>query len=320
MGRMRYVLTCYVIYHTDLTTQVAHVASPWSFSLESWEDYRDPAVKGTTNVLEQALKYPQIKAVSVISSFAAIGDTCEPWYNFKGKVYTEADWNPYTAEQCEHITPELEGRKTLIWYCVSKKEAEKAAEAVGKRSETHYALSMMCPPGASLSLRDRVPAERGITAIYGPPIHIADGSNGALKDADVSTETLYEVLASGKDTKFRDIAFPAYAEVRTVAACTFNAIDKQISGRFLICDGYHDFVLMNRVAHKVRPDLSEKGVIPKGKPEGKTDIEDGSYRLDACKAKKELGLQREYFGLSLYRADQPSHLSRADGQRHLQAV
>lgn len=35
---------------------VAHCASPWHFNGKTWAEYRDPAVKGTTNILEQAAK------------------------------------------------------------------------------------------------------------------------------------------------------------------------------------------------------------------------------------------------------------------------
>jgi nucleoside-diphosphate-sugar epimerase len=35
---------------------IAHCASPWHFNGKKWAEYRDPAVKGTTNVLEQAAK------------------------------------------------------------------------------------------------------------------------------------------------------------------------------------------------------------------------------------------------------------------------
>ena len=35
---------------------VAHTASPWHFNGKTWADYKDAAVGGTTNVLEQAAK------------------------------------------------------------------------------------------------------------------------------------------------------------------------------------------------------------------------------------------------------------------------
>jgi nucleoside-diphosphate-sugar epimerase len=35
---------------------IAHCASPWHFNGKKWAEYRDPAVKGTTNILEQAAK------------------------------------------------------------------------------------------------------------------------------------------------------------------------------------------------------------------------------------------------------------------------
>jgi nucleoside-diphosphate-sugar epimerase len=47
--------------HTHPLVQIAHCASPWHFNGKSWAaDYRDPAVRGTTNILEQAAKVPSV--------------------------------------------------------------------------------------------------------------------------------------------------------------------------------------------------------------------------------------------------------------------
>jgi hypothetical protein len=42
-----------------------------------------------------------VKAVSLISSFAAIGDCMKPATEQDGKVYTEADWLPQSEQDCE---------------------------------------------------------------------------------------------------------------------------------------------------------------------------------------------------------------------------
>lgn len=77
---------------------VAHIASPFSFSEDKFEDYAYPAVHGTTNILEAAAKVPSVKHVVVTSSFASVGDFSKPATAQVGKVYTEADWNPVTWE------------------------------------------------------------------------------------------------------------------------------------------------------------------------------------------------------------------------------
>jgi nucleoside-diphosphate-sugar epimerase len=45
---------------------VAHCASPWHFNGKKWSEYRDPAVKGTTNVLEQAAKVDSESGVPLV--------------------------------------------------------------------------------------------------------------------------------------------------------------------------------------------------------------------------------------------------------------
>jgi nucleoside-diphosphate-sugar epimerase len=47
---------------------IAHCASPWHFNGKKWAEYRDPAVKGTTNVLEQAAKVDSELDASVAAS------------------------------------------------------------------------------------------------------------------------------------------------------------------------------------------------------------------------------------------------------------
>ena len=90
--------------HLDGVDAIAHAASPWHFNGESWASYRDPAVKGTVNVLEQASKVDSVKAVSIVSSFAAIGDFSKPASEQVGKVFNENDWLPVTAEDCEKLS------------------------------------------------------------------------------------------------------------------------------------------------------------------------------------------------------------------------
>lgn len=108
---------------------IAHCASPWHFNGKKWAEYRDPAVKGTTNVLEQAAKvdsessglriFPGIvangsgvKNCAIISSFAAVGDCMKPYSEQKGRVYTEDDWLPQTEKDCE----DAEKSEKYVYY------------------------------------------------------------------------------------------------------------------------------------------------------------------------------------------------------------
>lgn len=70
-------------------TYVQHVASPYVLDVtDPQRDLVDPAVQGTTAMLEACLATPGIRRVVLTSSMAAIMD--EP---IEGHVYSEADWN-----------------------------------------------------------------------------------------------------------------------------------------------------------------------------------------------------------------------------------
>ena len=46
---------------------IAHCASPCHFNGKTWAEYRDPAVKGTANILEQAAKVESASSAPVHS-------------------------------------------------------------------------------------------------------------------------------------------------------------------------------------------------------------------------------------------------------------
>lgn len=47
--------------------------------------------------------HPGVKAIGVVSSFAAIGDFSTPADQQDGKVYNENDWLPWTDEYAETL-------------------------------------------------------------------------------------------------------------------------------------------------------------------------------------------------------------------------
>ena len=89
------------LVNADLTTEgafdevvrgaeiVMHTASPYALDVKDPQrDLVDPAVKGTTSVLESCRKAGTVKRVVLTSSMAAITDEPD-----SDHVYTEADWN-----------------------------------------------------------------------------------------------------------------------------------------------------------------------------------------------------------------------------------
>lgn len=78
---------------------ILHLASAFSYEAnpgEFEEKLLKPALNGTKTVVQAAAKYPEIKRVVIMSSFASIYDAnlgLQP-----GRVYTEKDWCPLTYE------------------------------------------------------------------------------------------------------------------------------------------------------------------------------------------------------------------------------
>ena len=71
---------CHVVFHT---------ASPFELAVEDAErDLMDPAVRGTENLIRQALAEPCMRRIVLTSSFIAV-------YSPKpsGHVFTDRDWN-----------------------------------------------------------------------------------------------------------------------------------------------------------------------------------------------------------------------------------
>jgi hypothetical protein len=52
-----------------------------------------------------------------------------------------------------------------------------------------------------------------LAVIFGPAIHFAKATGEELANSDVSTSSLYNAMASGKDGKIPDTAFPLYGDV-----------------------------------------------------------------------------------------------------------
>jgi nucleoside-diphosphate-sugar epimerase len=92
-----------------------------------------PAINGTTSVLEAAQKYnPAISRIVVTSSLAAVRNPAlgqRPGY-----VYTEADWNPITIEQGK--------TSPLLAYLASKTFAERAVYDYVKEKKVRLSMEL----------------------------------------------------------------------------------------------------------------------------------------------------------------------------------
>lgn len=123
---------------------VIHTASPFVFDVADNErDLLEPAIQGTTGILESVAKHaPQVKRVVVTSSFAAIIDMGKTPEEAATYTYTEEDWNPCTYE-------EAKAGNGAIAYCASKAFAERCAFDFVKDKHPNFDVATICPPMVS---------------------------------------------------------------------------------------------------------------------------------------------------------------------------
>jgi len=240
---------------------VLHVASPYHFKIDDpQKDMLDPAVKGTTNVLQQAHK-AGIKRIVVTSSFAAVTNFKAGGPN-RDYTYTDADWNPLTAEDA--CAP---GAAGPIVYSTSKKLAEKAAWDF-QQQHSEMEIVTMCPP-----------------MIYGPPIQACSKA----EDLNTSSATIYNLINSPKTLP--DDRLPLCCDVRDVAKAHVLSIDAigVTNKRVLLWSG-EAFVWDDAVRYlqEKRPELADRlAPVPADRPAKRRNL----ARLDTSLAQKELGLE-----------------------------
>ncbi|KAF7843211.1 cinnamoyl-CoA reductase 2-like [Senna tora] len=129
------IVGCSAVFHVASPVPSSSVPNPeaslglyYMDSLLSQVEVVEPAVKGTTNVLEASLE-AKVERVVFVSSQAAV--SVNPKFS-KDEVIDESCWSD--KEYC---------RKTENWYCYSKTEAELQALDFAKR--TGLALVTICP-------------------------------------------------------------------------------------------------------------------------------------------------------------------------------
>ncbi|KAI6010836.1 hypothetical protein F5J12DRAFT_904936 [Pisolithus orientalis] len=123
---------------------IAHMASPISVNYTRVEDVIDPAVQGTTGLLQSALRYGQsVKRIVYTSSTAAVRPETRESPAFT--VFTEEDWNVRALEILKE-----QGDKTPAGttYHASKTLAEQSARKFVKdhEHEISWDLTSLNPP------------------------------------------------------------------------------------------------------------------------------------------------------------------------------
>jgi len=244
---------------------VVHTASPFARSPDNPEEtYLKPAIEGTKNVVNAAIKAGTVKNIVVTSSFAAVlsMDDGLPTPEPAPRTYTEEDWNKATYEEAaKSDTPGFA-------YCASKKLAEKTAYELVKESGKPIKVASMCPP-----------------MVLASPVHVVD----KLDNLNESLGQLWEVISgkSGKDLP--PTGFPAVADVRTLAAAHRLAFERDQEGRFLIFNGNYDWAQAADVARKHFPEKASK--IAEVKDSDRLVGNPKIFKLDTTRSRELLGVE-----------------------------
>ncbi|TYJ53746.1 hypothetical protein B9479_005584 [Cryptococcus floricola] len=245
---------------------VASVAAPLpkldNPSLTWDKDFKGPTIDPVLRILEYAKKSTTIKSVALMSSSGSCFTLTPP----PGKVYTEADWTPYTEELCQSITPATNPAASIIWYFTAKKLAEQAVLNFQETDKPTFSITTLAP-----------------TMVYGPPRFIP--SIDALKGVQGTSDEFVGLLV-GKDQPVPQQYARAYADVRDVADAFYAAITKTVSGKFLISGHEYKWQELADKLRELRPDLD--AYFPLGTPGQYIPDE---YFADSSKSQRELGIQ-----------------------------
>ncbi|WVQ82252.1 hypothetical protein IAT38_004380 [Cryptococcus sp. DSM 104549] len=247
-------------------TGVAHIAAPLGLTEAGWEGYKGPTITGMRRLLEASKAVPTIKGVALMSSMSAAYDILTPNDKQVGKVYTEDDWTPLTEQMCLDVDPKSP-QAMWYYYGAAKRLAEQGALEFEQKEKPSFSIATICPP-----------------MVFGAFKHIATPEE---LNSDEGSVPRFAALLTGKDKPIPSTGAMSYVDGHDVGEAFYLAVEKQVSGRFLLAAGKSNTQTVLNTLRQLRPDLDE--YIIKGEPD-KTDIGPTSY-IDSSKSKKELGLE-----------------------------
>lgn len=205
---------------------IAHLASPFILNVrDAQKDLIDPAVKGTTNVLEAATKSGSVKKVVLTSSVAAVhGDNID-MTNQNLSIFTEANFN--SSSSLKHQP-----------YSFSKTLAEKKAWEIAKK-QTSWELVVINP-----------------SFVMGPPI--------SQNSQSESLKIMNDIL-SGKYKSGAPELYFGYVDVRDVAKAHIYALENKAEGRHILAERVCDMLSFIKIIEEHYPNTYKlpKSFIPK---------------------------------------------------------
>lgn len=188
---------------------VLHTASPFHLNIEHPKELLEPAIKGTTGILQAVKRFaPSVKRVVVTSSFAAMLNAAH-----HPKTYEEAIWNPITWDEALLNAGNA--------YRASKVFAEKAAWDFVEKEKPSFDIVTLNPP-----------------LVLGPVAH----SLSSLGNINTSNKRIVDIIQGNcKEGLPPSLGVYLWADVRDVAMAHVLAAEVSEAGgkRFLIAaDSY----------------------------------------------------------------------------------
>lgn len=205
---------------------VVHTASPFHYEVkDAKKDMLDPAIIGTTGILESIQKSAKaVKKVVITSSFAAIANPSSPPI-----VYNETIWNEMSMDEA------LTTKDPQAVYRASKTFAERAAWDFVARESPNFTLTVLNPP-----------------MVYGPVRHAVS----SLEDLNTSSKRILNLIL-GRPRGM--VGSPIYIDVRDLAEAHVLAITvpEAAGQRFFMTAGLATEGLMGDIIRRTFPGYAQ---------------------------------------------------------------
>ncbi|KAI0165151.1 putative NAD dependent epimerase/dehydratase [Hypoxylon sp. FL1284] len=235
---------------------VIHTACPYHVNVtDPFNDFINPAVKGTTGILKSVEDYgPLAERVVLLSSFAAIVNPSN-----HSKVYDESVFAETTRE---------EAMSERLAYRAAKIYAEKAAFDFMSAAERKFDLAIINPP-----------------LVFGP----ASRHLKTLESLNESNRRVRDMILG----EYRSVMPPTgsfvFCDVRDVAEAHARALEvPEASGqRFFVVGGHFSNKRIADAIRASRPGMADR-LPPENTPD---DLPVDVYGWDNAKSRKVLGME-----------------------------
>ncbi|CAG9942844.1 unnamed protein product [Clonostachys rosea f. rosea IK726] len=235
---------------------VIHTASPFHYNVtDPKKDLLDPAIIGTTGILESIKRYaPTVRRVVITSSFASmIIPAAHP------RIYDETVWNSVTLDEAT--------KDATTAYRASKTFAERAAWDFILKERPSFTISTINPP-----------------SIFGP---IADYA-GIATTINTSNERFRDMIQGNMQDGLAPTGAFLWVDVRDVAEAHAKAMETEEAAnkRFFIVQGHFTNA---DIANIIKQEFTDRAAKLPENP--LSDMPNDVYGYDNSQSKVVLGLQ-----------------------------